>query len=203
VNRDLAVRVSVAILIAGAVGGCGPRQGPANPAATNLPTTSVPPSPAPAKDVAVGNIVPGGFGPVKTGETLQAALDTGLIERDKRRETICEGASWKWKGRLASSADIVVTDDRVVSLGLSKNVIKAANGNTVGSSYGAVKKAYGEELSEPSKNDGGQVGVFVSKGDDWIGFLFDTTPEKLADATKVVFIEVSHGNRPGLYRDGC
>jgi len=191
------------MMTAGVLGGCGPRRDVAPPPSTTVPMTTAPSPTAPSKEMAIGDIVPGAFEPVRTGETVQAALDTGLIERDKRREKICEGTYWKWKGKLANAADIVVNDERVVSLGLRKDVIKTANGITVGSRYDALKKAYGEDLSAPSKNDGGQVGVFVGQGDDWIGFLFDTAPEKLADAAKVVFIEVSHGNRPGLYRDGC
>jgi hypothetical protein len=192
VNRELAGRVIVAIALIGAVGGCGPRKDVADPAPATPSAVATP-----------GNIVPGGFEPVKTGESLQAARDTGLIVRDKRRERICEGISWKWKGQLAGAADIIVNDDEVVSLGLRKSVIKTATGLTIGSTYAEVKTAYGDELTTPAANDYGQAGVFVSKDDDWIGFLFDQPPAELTDSSEIVFIEVSHGRRPGLLRDGC
>jgi hypothetical protein len=189
VNRELIGRCVVAILVVGVVSGCGTRKDAA--------------APPPAAPATPGNIEPGAFEPVKTGESLKDALATGLIERDKKREQACEGTHWKWKGQLAGAADIIVNDGEVISLGLSKGAIKTATGLTIGSTYADVKTAYGDRLTQPAENDYGQAGVFIGKDEDWIGFLFDKPPAELTDASEVVFIEVAHGRKPGLLRDGC
>jgi hypothetical protein len=49
----------------------------------------------------------------------------------------------------------------------------------------------------------GQAGAFLQDGDAWVGFGMDNQPGQLTDASRIAFIEVSRGNRPGLLRDGC
>ena len=43
----------------------------------------------------------------------------------------------------------------------------------------------------------------ASSGATPFGFGFDNKPGQLSDDSRVVFIEVTRGDRPGLIRDGC
>jgi hypothetical protein len=155
------------------------------------------------KPLTLGDAVPGAFEPVKAGMSIQEAIDTGFIERDPKREEACEGSFWKWKGQLAAGLDVIVNDKRVVSLGMSKDGLETPEGISIGNSYGAVDATYGDKLEGPVRLDYGNAGVFLRAGTNWIGFAFDNEPGRLADNSRVTFIEVSSGNRPGLLRDGC
>jgi hypothetical protein len=155
------------------------------------------------KPLTLGNVVPGAFGPVKAGMGIQDAIATGFIEPDPNRGKACEGGFWKWKGDLASGLDIIVNDKRVSSLGLSKDGLETADGISIGNSYAALKKTYGDRLQGPVRMDYGQAGSFLRDGDNWIGFGMDNEPGKLDDTSHIAFIEVAKGHRPGLLRDGC
>lgn len=151
----------------------------------------------------LGHAVPGAFEPVEAGMSIQEAIDTGLIERDPQREESCEGTFWKWKGQLAGGLDIIVNDERVVALGMSKGGLETPEGISIGNSYGALKETYGDRLEGPVRMDYGQAGAFLRDGDRWIGFGMDNEPGRLDDTSRIAFIEVARGNRPGLLRDGC
>jgi hypothetical protein len=159
---------------------------------------------ADGKPLTLGNVVPGAFEPVRVGMSIQQAVDTGFMERDPQREQACEGTFWKWKGQWSAGLDVLVgADKQISSLGMSKDGLETPEGISIGNSYGAVDKTYGDRLEGPVRMDYGQAGVFLRDGDNWLGFGFDNKPGQLADNSRVVFIEVTRGNRPGLLRDGC
>jgi hypothetical protein len=159
---------------------------------------------ADGKPLTLGNAVPGAFEPVRVGMSIQQAIDAGFMERDPQREKSCEGTFWKWKGQWSAGLDVLVDEDKQISsLGMSKDGLETPEGISIGNSYAAVDKTYGDRLEGPVRMDYGQAGVFLRDGDKWIGFGFDNKPGQLADDSRVVFIEVSRGNRPGLIRDGC
>ncbi|MFL6090230.1 MAG: hypothetical protein ACJ71Z_08830 [Aeromicrobium sp.] len=156
------------------------------------------------RPLTMGKIVPGGLQPVMAGASVQDAIATGFIEPDPKRSESCEGTFWKWKGQLADGFDILVgADERVTSLGLRKDGLETAEGISVGNSYGALKKTYGDRLQGPERMDYGQAGAFLQDDDKWIGFSMDNKPGKLDDSSHIAFIEVTSGQRPSLVRDGC
>jgi len=156
------------------------------------------------KPLTLGHVVPGAFEPIRAGTSIQQAIDAGFMERDPQREQACEGTFWKWKGQWSQGLDVLVGGDKQISsLGMSKDGLETPEGISIGNSYAAVDKTYGDRLEGPVRMDSGQAGVFLHDGDNWVGFLFDNKPGQLADDSRVVFIEVSRGNRPGLLRDGC
>ncbi|HUP99270.1 MAG TPA: hypothetical protein VM093_02305 [Aeromicrobium sp.] len=156
------------------------------------------------KPLTLGHAVPGAFEPVEAGVNIQEAMDTGFIEPDRNREQPCPGLRWKWKGQLASGLDVIVDPDKqVVALGMSKDGLETPEGISIGNSYGALKKTYGNRLQGPVRMDYGQAGAFLRDGDRWIGFGMDNEPGRLADSSRIAFIEVTRGTRPGLLRDGC
>jgi len=159
---------------------------------------------ADGEPLTLGNAVPGAFEPIRVGMSVQQAIDTGFIERDPQREQACEGTFWKWKGQLSQGLDLIVGEDkRIAALGMSRAGLETPEGISIGNSYAAVDNTYGDRLEGPVRMDYGQAGVFLRDGNNWIGFGFDNKPGQLADDSRVAFIEVSEGNRPGLIRDGC
>ena len=156
------------------------------------------------KPLTLGNVVPGAFGPVRAGASIQQAVEAGYMEPDPQREQACEGTFWKWKGQLSQGFDVIVGADRqIVSLGMSRAGLETPEGISIGNSFGALVKTYGDRLQGPQRMDYGQAGAFLQDGDNWIGFGMDNQPGRLTDASRIAFIEVSRGSRPGLLRDGC
>lgn len=152
----------------------------------------------------LGNVVPGSFGPVRAGASIQQTVEAGYMERDPQREQACEGTFWRWKGQWSQGLDVIVGADRqILSLGMSRAGLETPEGISIGNSYAAVDRTYGERLEGPVRMEYGQAGVFLRVGDDWVGFGFDNEPGRLTDGSRVAFIEVATGNRPGLLRDGC
>jgi hypothetical protein len=156
------------------------------------------------KPLEFGRIIPGAFEPVPAGANVQVAVDAGYLERDSKREQACEGTFWKWTGGLAQGMDVLVDQNRRISaLGMSRPGLETAEGISVGNSFGALVQTYGDRLQGPVRMDYGQAGAFVQDGDAWIGFGMDNQPGQLADDSRIAFIEVTKGARPGLLRDGC
>lgn len=154
--------------------------------------------------IELGDAVPGAFEPIRVGMSIQQAIGTGLMERDPQRERACEGTFWKWKGQWSEGLDVIVGQDKqIASLGMSKGGLETPEGISIGNSFAALTKTYGDRLQGPERMDYGQAGAFLRDGDNWIGFGFDNQPGQLTDASRIAFIEVSNGNRPGLLRDGC
>jgi hypothetical protein len=135
---------------------------------------------------------------------VQEAVDLGYLERDPQREQACEGTFWKWKGQWSQGLDVIVGPNRqIVSLGMTRAGLETPEGISIGNSYAAVDNTYGDRLEGPVRMEYGQAGVFLRDGDNWVGFGFNNEPGRLVDTSRVAFIEVSRGNRPGLIRDGC
>ncbi len=156
------------------------------------------------KPLQLGRIVPGALQPVVVGANVQTAVNAGYLERDPKREQACEGTFWKWTGGLAQGLDVLVDQNRRISaLGMSRPGLETAEGISVGNSFGALVQTYGDRLQGPVRMDYGQAGAFVQDGDAWIGFGMDNQPGQLADDSRIAFIEVTKGARPGLLRDGC
>jgi hypothetical protein len=156
------------------------------------------------KPLTLGNVVPGAFGPVRAGANIQQVVGAGYMERDPQREQACEGTFWKWKGQWSQGLDVIVGPNRqIVSLGMSRAGLETPEGISIGNSYAAVDNTYGDRLEGPVRMEYGQAGVFLRDGENWVGFGFDNEPGRLVDTSRVAFIEVSRGNRPGLLRDGC
>jgi hypothetical protein len=156
------------------------------------------------KPLTLGNVVPGAFGPVRAGANIQQVVGAGYMERDPQREQACEGTFWKWKGQWSQGLDVIVGPNRqIVSLGMSRAGLETPEGISIGNSFGALVKTYGDRLQGPQRMEYGQAGAFLQDGDAWVGFGMDNQPGQLTDASRIAFIEVSRGNRPGLLRDGC
>ena len=152
----------------------------------------------------LGHVAPGAFGEVKAGEKVDSAVAAGYLEEDTKRAEACEGGPfYRWRDQWSGGMDVIVHDGVIQSLGLNKDSPETAEGISIGNSYGALKETYGDKLSEPVTMDYGQPGVFLQDGKRWLGFLLDAKPESLNDASRIVFLEVSVGARPGLLRDGC
>lgn len=151
-----------------------------------------------------GHVVPGAFEPIAVGSTIQAAIDAGFMERDPKREQSCEGTFWKWTGQLSEGLDVIVgADQRITALGMSKPGLETAEGISIGNTFAAVERTYAGRLEGPVRMEYGQAGVFLREGDNWLGIGFDNEAGQLADDSRVAFIEVTQGDRPGLLRDGC
>ena len=170
----------------------GPSWSPADPAGPD------------GKPLTLGSAVPGAFTPVRAGANIQQAVDAGYMERDPQREQACEGTFWKWKGQWSQGLDVIVGADRqILSLGMSRAGLETPEGISIGNSFGALVETYGDRLQGPVRMDYGQAGAFLRDGRAWIGFGMDNQPGRLTDDSRIAFIEVSRGTRPGLLRDGC
>lgn len=186
--------------------------GPADADTTNPPSPSSstgstpPPSDTTGDSAAVElKIRPGGVGLIEAGMTGEQALSTGQIERDTEREEMCEGIYYRWTDEEARSAlDVGVTEKGdIASVGISRGTYDTTTGVRVGDRFDVLKEAYGFQLSEPETAGYDQTGVFVNDGDKWLGFLFDAQPDQVNEASRIVFMEVTKGHKPGLMRDGC
>ena len=156
------------------------------------------------KPLLFGRVVPGAFEPVPAGTEVKVAIDAGFMERDRQREQACEGTFWKWKGQLSQGLDVIVgANQQILSLGMSRAGLETPEGISIGNSFGALVQTYGDRLQGPVRMDYGQAGAFLQDGDAWVGFGMDNEPGQLADDSRIAFIEVSRGARPGLLRDGC
>ena len=159
---------------------------------------------ADGRPLELGNAIPGAFQPIRVGMNIKQAVDAGFMERDPQRESACEGTFWKWKGQWSEGLDVLVSaNGRISALGMSRPGLETPEGISIGNSYAAVDRTYGDRLEGPDRMEYGQAGVFLRDGDNWIGFGFDNQPGRLFDTSRVAFIEVTRGDRPGLLRDGC
>ena len=170
----------------------GPSWSPADPAGPD------------GEPLTLGNAVPGAFEPIRVGTSIQQAVDAGFMERDPQREQACEGTFWKWKGQLSQGFDVIVgADKQIVALGMTRDGLETPEGISIGNSFGALAQTYGDRLQGPERMEYGQAGAFLQDGDNWIGFGMDNQPGQLTDNSRIAFIEVTRGSRPGLLRDGC
>lgn len=228
-NRSIATALVTASIVAGVGAGLAARQldgssaeaaAPDRSVATSSPSESAAtvraradrrgPSWSPAdpldaqgRPLTIGAVVPGGIEPIMVGTPVDDAIATGRIEKDVSGE-VCEGTRFRWAGDLADGFDVQVRPNgTIAALGMFKDGAETAKGVSVGNSWGLLRRAYGEALSDPEAAGYGQTGAFVRQGTRWIGFLFDERPDQLDDSSRISMVEVSDGDKPALMRDGC
>jgi len=222
-NRRIAAALVALSIIAGAGVGLLIHQlndGPAEAHTTTPSDTASSPTPTPTKKTPVTPktsvvappvssqslvISPGRIGAIAIGMTSQQALATGLIVRDTERENICDGTFYRWKSDQAHAALDLFTDNagKVVSMGVSRGTYPTDHDIRIGDRLSTVREAYGTSVSAPEEAGYGQSGVFVQDGDRWLGLLFDQAPAQVDETSRVTFMEVTRGDKPGLMRDGC
>ncbi len=197
--------------ITGVLAGVGVREirdaSPASGESTTSPTprltTAASSDELPALDDLV--IRPGAVGPVTVGMSSSDALATGFIGPGPT--DLPEGCILPlltWKAPYANALDIQTLESgKVVSLGVSKNGPATSGGLGIGSTFAEVQAALGG--SKPEKSGYGQAGLFEHDSDSssWIGYLFGEPFGQVKADSKVTFIEVTHGDKPALIRDGC
>lgn len=176
----------------------------APPADTSSPSSEdrSPPSPLPTVPVASLRIIPGAIGPVSVGMSKRAAYGTDYFDADVRVPSCDRIDDLQWKPGYEGTLDVLTREDgHVQSLGVLKRGPETRSGIGIGTTYETVQGVLGDV---PVHEAGyGQTGLFVHKGDRWIGFLFDAPPDAVAKDSPVTFIEVTRGSKPGLRRDGC
>lgn len=175
-----------------------------SPSATTASTSPTTEAPVALPSIDELLIAPGRVGPVRAGMTKDEALATGLFDADV--EVPGEGCGrvepLAWKADYTSSLDVLTKDDgTVVSLGIRGDQPRTADGLGVGSTLRQVSQVH--ENAELTEAGFGQTGVFVTEGEQWLGFLFDADPETISQKSKVLMVEVTQGTKPDLMRDGC
>ncbi len=173
---------------------------------TATPTSESPTTEPPAALPSVDELLvsPGRVGPVLAGMTRDEALATGLFDTDVETggEECGRTEPLGWKADYTSTLDVLTTDDgTVVSLGVRGEQPRTADGLGVGSTLQQVSSVY--ENAEMVEAGYSQTGVFVTEGEQWLGFLFDADPESIGPQEKVLLVEVTQGTKPDLMRDGC
>lgn len=148
-------------------------------------------------------IIPGAVGPVQVGMSKQAAYATGYFDADVKLPEVCDRVDdLMWKAGYREVLDILTNDDgSVYSIGVHKPGPRTRSGLGVGNTYDTVRGVIGEVA--PVSAGYNQTGLFVSEGNAWIGFLFNSTPDAITGSEPVSFIEVTRGAKPDLIRDGC
>lgn len=169
----------------------------AAPAPQQPARTSPAPKPEPQlQTLSSMTIGAGSIGPIATGITAEAAVDSGYFDDGVEA---C-GGGLRWKTDYAAVLDVGQAGGVVTSLGVRAPGPTTVSGLGVGSAWAAVKQVVGEAVvPEPA---GAGSGVFVADGDAWIGFLLDGAPDALTDSSTVTYVEVTRGARPDLVR-GC
>ncbi|KQO36694.1 hypothetical protein [Aeromicrobium sp. Leaf245] len=148
-------------------------------------------------------ITPGAVGPVRAGMTKAQALATGYFVADVPAPVDgCPVRPLTWRDEYVNTVDLQTAENGdVLSVGVRQPGPHTRSGFGVGTTWAQLRSV----ASDPQDAGYGQTGVFVRESNDasWIGFLFDTTPDQLADDDRVTFVEVTKGGQPGLVRDGC
>ena len=165
---------------------------------------------ADGKTLKLGHIVPGGVEPVLVGMPITGPQAAQFIVRDREREESCNfglerPTFYRWVGELAEGFDVQVdSDGYITSIGIRRDGAETAEGISIGSSYGMLKRVYGSKLSKPSVGEYGQSNLAIQDDGNWVGFLFNEPVEDLKDSSRIIFMEVTMGpEAPGLLRDGC
>jgi len=171
------------------------------PTPTETTTTAPTPSPQPADPLVVA---PGRVGAALVGMTNAQAAATGLFDTNvDHGADDCRGVvPLEWKPSVSSALDVYTNDNHITTIGISSGP-KTAKGIGVGSSLGALRSAYGDQLSPAVDAGFDQAGVYLAEDDQWLGFLFDTKRDAITDNSKITFMEVTRGEKPALIRDGC
>lgn len=147
-------------------------------------------------------IIAGAVGPVQVGMSKQAAYATGYFDADVSVPACDSVVDLAWRANYNGQLDVMTNDNgSISSIGIRGAGPRTRSGLGVGSTYESVQGVLGDVPPEAAGY--GQTGLFVSEGNGWIGFLFNTTPDAVTAADPVTFIEVTRGAKPGLMRDGC
>jgi hypothetical protein len=163
--------------------------------------TNDPPKEPVLQPVGTFQITPGGVGPVRLGMTKDQALETGYVEEGTIAPN-CGTSVLQWKSDYQATLGLSTLDaGQVVGIGVKQPGPRTRSGLTIGSTYASVKAALGEGATPEAV--GGQAGLFVSEGPNWLGFLFNSPPDTITDDATVTFIEIRQGAKPNLTPGGC
>lgn len=201
-GRLLAVAAVAIVALAGCSESSGTDADPTatTPSATATSQATTTATTAPA--LADLTVVPGAVGPVAAGMTEKDALATGLLQSDVDLDDCGVKVPLGWNPPFSSSLDVQTSDNGVViSVGVRGDQPRTTDGLGVGSTLADVSKVY--ETAELTGAGYGQTGIFVSDGENWLGFLFDADPTSIEPTETVSFMEVTSGTQPDLMRDGC
>lgn len=192
------LRVCAAVAILVFAGACSDPE----PSTTGTtPSASATVSEAPAADELV--MSPGQIGQVLAGMTVEQARQTGFFEDfEQVPDDPCEGENppIQWKAPHTETLTVRVDDGAIESLGVREGV-ETDKGIGVGSTLADVKAAYSGAKVSPSEALGSTV--FIQNGDMWLGMAFDEEPDEIKDAAKVLYMEVSLGQKPTTFLSGC
>lgn len=168
--------------------------------AESRPTTSSA-APTSAADL---ELSPGAAGPVKVGDSMADAIESGLFDSNLPAPVEgCPTIPLEWKEPFAGTFDVQsLPNGDVASIGVRKAGPKTADGLGIGSTLADVLAVTKGKAVEAGY---GQTGVLVydATSQGWIGYLFDTEVANASDNDTVSFIELTNGEKPGLMRDGC
>lgn len=174
----------------------------ATPTASATTVTTTTPT-EPAEDPFV--VAPGRVGAALVGMSKAQAAATGLFNTDvDHGPDDCRGVSpLEWKPSVGTGLDVFLNDSgRIASMGISAGGPKTAEGIGVGSTLGQIQDAYAD-LTPVEEAGFDQSGNYVVDGDRYLGFLYNENAFDATESSKVVFMEVTKGDKPELIRDGC
>ncbi|WP_019144568.1 hypothetical protein [Aeromicrobium massiliense] len=178
---------------------------------TSSPTTAAggtsSPTTAPVAEDAAADadvLAPGRAGPLEVGMSKDEALATGLLDADVPGSDGCPDQVLAWKRAHRETFDVqTLGNGEVSSIGVRGRKPRTAAGLGVGSTAAEVRGVVDEDTAQ--EVGFGQSGLFEFDGQTgrWIGYLFNTSPERLKGSDEVSFVELTKGVQPELVRSGC
>lgn len=196
------LRASAAVAVLLLAGACGGSNSPKDePTKAESPAAS---EPAAEELVAA----PGAIGPVLVGMTLDEANATGFFEpRETPDDDPCKEAYGPIQWKAPHTEDLLVgvrnegpTKNKIGVLGI-RDSVKTAKDVGIGSTLDDVKAAYPDAKVEASDASGAVV--YRRDGEHWLGIAFNEQPNEVKGSSKVIFMEVTSGEKPVAYLSGC